>query len=88
MRGNCYVTAEALYHLMGGKEAGWTPMSMWVGDDTHWFLKHRSGLIIDPTAKQFHKKLDYSKARGRGFLTRTPSKRAKSLMDLMLWQDK
>lgn len=27
-RGNCYVTSEALYHLLGGKAAGWTPHSL------------------------------------------------------------
>lgn len=24
-RGNCYVAAEALYHLLGGKAAGYVP---------------------------------------------------------------
>jgi hypothetical protein len=25
-RGNCYYTSEALYHILGGKAAGWKPM--------------------------------------------------------------
>lgn len=87
MRGNCYVTSEAAYHLLGGKKAGWKPMRMRVDNDTHWFLKHESGLILDLTARQFSVKLDYSKARGSGFLTKQPSKRAFKLMQSMVWQN-
>jgi hypothetical protein len=88
-RGNCYVTSEALYHLLGGKASGWTPMRIQCPGDTHWFLKHKgSGLILDATATQFEGKfmLDYASARGSGFLTRKPSKRARMLMRQLLWQ--
>lgn len=86
-RGNCYVASEALFHLLGGKRAGWKPMSMSCNGDTHWFLKHASGLIVDPTAKQFGAMVPvYSRARGRGFLTAEPSARAKALMDRIVWQ--
>jgi hypothetical protein len=86
-RGNCYVTSEALFHLLGGKAAGWTPMSVRTDTDVHWFLKHSSGMILDATAAQFGGHLpDYTQARGRGFLTRRPSKRAAALMERMLWQ--
>ena len=88
MRGNCYVTSEALYHLLGGKRAGWKPMLLSVNGGTHWFLKHNTGLILDATAKQFGRiKPDYSKARGNGFLTVGPSKRAKKLMKELVWQE-
>lgn len=86
MRGNCYVTSEALYHLLGGKEAGWKPMTIKHENDVHWFLKHKSGLILDPTASQFDIPPNYLKAIGRGFLTKEPSKRALELMQLMLYQ--
>lgn len=86
MRGNCYVTSEALYHLLGGKEAGWTPMRMRYEGDTHWFLKHESGMILDATAVQFDVLPDYNKARGSGFLTSNPSKRALKLMAEMVYQ--
>ncbi len=87
MRGNCYVTSEALYHLLGGKKAGWVPMRMRIGVETHWFLQHReSGLRIDATASQFLTPQDYSTARGSGFLTREPSRRARMLMNTMVWQ--
>jgi hypothetical protein len=86
LRGNCYVTSEALYHLLGGKTAGWKPMNMHTETDSHWFLLHESGLILDATAHQFDLPLDYSKAKGRGFLTKAPSKRARELMNILLYQ--
>lgn len=86
-RGNCYVTSEAIYHLVGGPLSGWKPMVMRTATDTHWFLRHNSGLILDATCKQFKRgeAPDYSKARGTGFLTKKPSKRARELMRRMLW---
>lgn len=86
MRGNCYVASEALYHLLGGKAAGWTPMCMRHEGSTHWFLRHRSGLILDPTRPQFRTPPDYPRARGKGFLTKQPSRRARELMDRIVWQ--
>jgi len=86
-RGNCYSTCEALYHLLGGKNSGFTPQYVKLKDgETHWFLRYFSGLILDPTAKQFKIKPNYSKAKGCGFLTKKPSKKAKALMEIMLWQ--
>ena len=87
MRGNCYVTSEALYHLLGGKAAGWQAMRLrWEGD-THWFLRNvRTNQIVDATARQFDRVPDYSRAVATGFLTHRPSKRAVSLMKRMLWQ--
>lgn len=86
-RGNCYVTCEALYHLLGGKESGWKAMVMHHEGDTHWFLQHKdTELILDPTVKQFTTQPDYSKARGTGFLTKKPSKRAQLMMEKMLYQ--
>jgi hypothetical protein len=50
-------------------------------NDTHWFLQHKNGTILDPTVQQFKTFLpDYSAARGCGFLTTKPSKRAVVLM--------
>ena len=86
MRGNCYVASEALYHILGGKKAGWTPMRMSFSKDTHWFLKHSSGLIIDPSKRQFKQLPNYRNARGSGFLTKNPSKRARVLIDTLTWQ--
>jgi hypothetical protein len=55
--------------------------------DTHWFLKHQSGFILDLTAKQFETPPDYSLAIGSGFLTRKPSRRAREMIQKMLWQE-
>jgi hypothetical protein len=93
-RGNCYVTCEALYHLLGGKRSGWKPYTVPHEGDTHWFLgryylgpgRYALKVILDPTKKQFRRAPDYSKARGRGFLTKKPSKRARELMKTLVWQ--
>lgn len=96
-RGNCYAASEALYHILGGKAAGWTPMHIKMTDpgasntENHWFLRHKSGMILDPSTQQFDhpgwwKRPDYSKARGSGFLTKRPSRRARALMKRLTWQ--
>ncbi len=89
MRGNCYVTSEALYHLLGGKNAGWKPMMIRMEADTHWFLINiKTGQRVDATATQFGDELPpYHKAKGCGFLTKTPSKKAKALMEKLVWQE-
>jgi hypothetical protein len=79
-----------LFHLLGGKEAGWYSRRMaWEGD-MHWFLQHISGTIVDPTKSQFNDPPtvdDYFyHGIGCGFLTKKPSKRAKALMETMVWQ--
>ena len=78
--GHCYVASEVAYYLLGGKEEGWKPMHMKQLGVSHWFLKHESGFILDLTRSQFKSPIDYSKARGAGFLTKEPSKRAKKLL--------
>lgn len=88
--GNCYTTSEALYHLLGGKAAGWKPMFVYVNGGPHWFLKHQTGVIVDATAAQFGhdgEMPDYSKARGKGFLTRLPSRRARRLMATLVFSE-
>jgi hypothetical protein len=77
-RGNCYVTSEALYHLLGGRNAGWKPMRVHHEGDTHWFLVNtKTYQLLDPTVSQFKTAPEYNKAIGCGFLTKGPSKRAK-----------
>lgn len=89
-KGNCYVTCEALYHLLGGKDGGLTPMVVRHEGATHWFLMlsvHNYNIILDPTVGQFKTDPPYPKARGCGFLTRKPSKRAQQLMHTLVWQN-
>lgn len=80
--GHCYVATEAAFHLLGGKRKGWRSFYLDCGnDESHWFLKHQSGFIFDVTAKQFNNvPIEYTKARGMGFLTKKPSKRARKLI--------
>lgn len=94
-RGNCYVTCEALYHLLGGKKAGWKPMTVRHERSVHWFLAKTEvnaannryfKEVLDPTKSQFKTPVPYDKARGRGFLTKQPSKRAREMMRRMVWQ--
>ena len=81
--GHCYVASEAVYHSLGGKAAGYTPMQVSHEGTSHWFLKHESGKIIDPTSDQFKTPVPYEKAKGRGFLTKEPSKRTQTLLSRM-----
>lgn len=96
-RGNCYVATEALFHILGGRRAGWRSMRVtlkekrFTNQETHWYLLHRSGVIVDPSKRQFNSKgwwtkPDYSKGIGSGFLTRLPSKRARKLIHQLTWQ--
>lgn len=83
LAGHCYVASEALYYLLGGKPMMWKPMYMVYNRQPHWFLHHQFGVILDVTGSQFGTKglLPYHTARGKGFLTKQPSKRAQILIN-------
>jgi len=80
--GHCYVAAESAFYLLGGKRSGWKPMVASLGNgETHWWVKHRTGKVVDPTSSQYlPDKPPYRLGRGSGFLTRTPSRRARTVM--------
>lgn len=81
MTGHCYVAAEALYHLLGGAEAGW--FHYWTtheGGPHHWLKNRITGEIIDPTASQFRTAVPYDQGTCSGWLTSKPSKRAAEVM--------
>lgn len=83
--GHCYASAEALYHILGGKESGLTPQVAKFETDgitmTHWWLKDKNGDIIDPTSNQFtDSQPPYHLGKGAGFLTKHPSNRAKTII--------
>jgi hypothetical protein len=80
MAGHCYVTSEALYHLLGGKAEGWKPMSIQHEGGPHWFLRRDDGAILDATADQFRTPVPYENGRGCGFLTREPSARTRVVL--------
>lgn len=79
--GHCYVASEVLFHKVGGKAAGWTPQTVRHEGGSHWFLKNQNGDIVDPTADQFETPVPYDQARGCGFLTKQPSKRAQVVLN-------
>jgi hypothetical protein len=78
LAGHCYVASEALWHLLG-KE--WVPQCVRHEGDTHWYLRHKNGEVLDVTAGQFTSPVPYHLGRGKGFLTKKPSKRAASLLE-------
>lgn len=77
LAGHCYVATEALYHMAGGKRYGFKPMFIRHENEPHWFLQSFGGAVYDITAEQFDSAVKYENAKGKGFLTRRPSKRAK-----------
>ena len=81
LAGHCYAASEALYHLLGGKEAGYRPVSLRLSPClVHWWIEGPGGEVLDPTARQFSEPVAYHKGRGRGFLTRQPSARADEII--------
>ena len=89
MFGHCYIASEALFYLSGGKASG---LAIKRGRDdsntSHWWLENKeTGEILDPTVEQYDMfDLDppYQVGVRTGFLTRTPSKRAITLMQRVL----
>tara|TARA_Y100000034_G_scaffold130321_2_gene188542 strand:- start:85057 stop:85452 length:396 start_codon:yes stop_codon:yes gene_type:complete len=81
--GHCYAACDALYELIGRKESGFTPHC--AKDEngiTHWWLQ-RGEEILDPTKEQYTSdgvSPPYSKGKGKGFLTKEPSKRARKII--------
>jgi hypothetical protein len=82
LAGHCYVASEALHHLLQAENIDTKPMHVKVKGTSHWFLVTETGLILDATWMQFgaYGNVDYAAAKGKGFLTLAPSKRAVSLM--------
>ena len=78
--GHCYVASEAVFHMLGGRAAGITPIHMKHEAQPHWALRFSDGSIVDPTADQFATRPNYSFARNATFLTVDPSQRAVTLI--------
>jgi hypothetical protein len=75
----CYPSAEVVYHAGGGKRAGLTPMQQRHEGASHWWVRGPDGEVYDPAAAQFRTRVPYEEGRGRGFLTKRPSRRARVL---------
>jgi hypothetical protein len=88
--GHCYAASEALYHMLGGKSAGYVPCVASFEENgekfTHWWIRKEKE-ILDPTAEQFTSigvKPPYELGKGAGFLTKQPSKRAQKIIQKVL----
>ena len=97
--GHCYVASEALWHLLD--KTLWQPHYAVYEDAggraTHWWLVHKDTLeIADPTKEQYDgynfldKNLEagvppYKIGKIGNFLTKEPSKRAKIVIDRVLF---
>jgi hypothetical protein len=52
--GFCSVASEVAWFMLGGAKAGWVAWNARDDDDsTHWWLRHASGQIYDPTRDQY-----------------------------------
>jgi hypothetical protein len=79
LTGHCYVASEALFHLLGSDD--WKPCNISHEGSPHWYLMNkRTGEKLDPTAGQFKTPVPYELGKGKGFLTKLPSKRAMELL--------
>ncbi len=91
--GLCYTACEALWWALGGPASAWRPKRVKIVSgapadypwENHWILlndeKEGRG-TLDPTADQFgYSTMTYTHPVGCGFLTRTPSKRAREILD-------
>ena len=79
--GHCYVASECYYHLSSKK------LSVHYikhEGSTHWFLKDQNNEVIDLTYEQFEKPVPYHNAKRGFFLTKSPSKRTKILIDRVM----
>lgn len=81
--GYCNVASQALYWILGAKEAGYKPVRVQHEGATHWWVRASDGQIWDLTAEQFETPVPYEDGRaaffpGRGY---QPSKAAKILIE-------
>jgi hypothetical protein len=81
LAGHCYVASEVLFHLLG---AEWLPCFVKHEGAPHWFLRNRrTGKVLDATASQFKTPVPYERGKGKGFLTKKPSRRAQVILDAL-----
>jgi len=78
--GHCYAASEAFYHLVGGKAEGYKPMFLSHEGEPHWWIQGPDAKVWDLTSEQFDTPVPYGQGRGKGFLTKDPSRRAADLI--------
>jgi hypothetical protein len=81
LRGHCYVASESFYHLMGASASGLRVFRCRLPDGgTHWWLATGDGAIVDLTAVQFLEAPRYECGVRTHFLSKRPSRRARTVM--------
>lgn len=84
LAGHCYLASEVIFWVLGGRSGDWIPCTIRHEGSSHWFLRSRDrSRILDATASQFETPVPYAQGRGRGFLTSTPSKRARVVLGVL-----
>ena len=82
--GHCYAASEALFHMLGGKKAGYASYHVNVDGESHWLIK-TGNAVLDPTAGQFAG-MQFADLTIQivsspcGFLTKQPSTRAAEII--------
>jgi hypothetical protein len=72
LSGQCDNAASMFKFLAGGSQLGWKTQRLtkkeWpeAGGVSHYYLKHESGVIVDPTGEQFPDSLPVPYSKGRG----------------------
>lgn len=74
--GHCYIASEAYYHLVPGCKAFHVKHE----GSVHWFLR-KDSQVIDLTDDQFTTSVPYELGVPCGFLTKEPSKRARTVIN-------
>jgi len=89
LAGHCYIVAEALYHR--ALALGYPAKAYFIRHEgePHWFVRvthpDLGEYTFDPTQGQFATPVPHEQAKGKGFLTKQPSKRARILMERVGW---
>lgn len=78
--GHCYVASEALKALAEAQGITLHPRHIRWEQAPHWYLVTDAGDVVDATADQFLTVPDYRLGKGKGFLTKAPSARARTLL--------
>ena len=81
LRGHCYVASESFYHLAGASSSGLQVFRCALRDGgTHWWLMGADGALVDLTAAQFVEAPAYGRGVRTHFLSKNPSRRARTVM--------
>lgn len=86
MAGHCYVATEVAFHRLKYLGIHSRPHFIRHEGQPHWYLVYGDGHVLDYTAEQFATPVPYHKGKGKGFLTKAPSKRARLVMERLNWK--